>query len=493
MLKHLNNKKTIIVVILTAILAVLMMLPLANYTIAPELISQLDTEEKINSSGTIHLYDGSKAISTMKNVLGMDEIDISDIDKNNVQDSMEQTILDLYEINKDFNMALALIIFSIIALIISVMYIYVNPNGWLGSFGLLAVPVSVWLAGYYAANAVQSINRSIDGIAEYFGLEAVKDPVSFHLSSVFYAVIGLGVILFLIKVILKKPKQTGNEAENLTKAITFLCAVVAVLSVIFIMVFLFSKGIPTIKQIGFTHFIFGNVWDPVGEKPKFGIANLILTSLFGTIGAIIIGIPIGILVAVFIAELSPAWLSSILRSAVNLLAGIPSVIYGAVGAVLLVPFVQNTFDLSTGSTLFSAIIVLSIMILPSIIGVSETSLRSVPKTYMEASLALGVTKEASIFRIIVPAAKSGIMTGALLGLGRAIGEAMAIILVAGNIPQFPELFKPVRFLTTGIVAEMGYANGLHRDALFAIGLVLFVFILILNSVFRGMIKKAHGE
>ena len=196
------------------------------------------------------------------------------------------------------------------------------------------------------------------------------------------------------------------------------------------------------------------------------------------------------MVAVFLARLAPSAAAKVIRPAVDLLAGIPSVIYGAMGAIVLVPFVQKLFGLPTGATLFSAIIVLSVMVLPTIISVAETSLRAVPETYMEASLALGVSKEATVFGVLVPAARSGILAGVLLGLGRAIGEAMAIILVAGNVPQAPNLLKPVRFLTTGIVAEMGYATGLHRQVLFAIGLVLFVFILIINALFHVVARKS---
>jgi phosphate transport system permease protein len=259
--------------------------------------------------------------------------------------------------------------------------------------------------------------------------------------------------------------------------------------VAFIVLFLFYTAIPTIFKIGFFEFLFGSVWNPVGEAPLFGIRNLILTSLAGTFGAILIGVPIGLLAAMAIAEILPRKVASIISPAVNLLAGIPSVVYGAVGAALLVPFVQKTFDLPTGNTLLAAIFVLAIMVLPTIVSVSATSIRAVPRTYMEASLALGLTKEASIYKVIIPAAKSGILTSVLLGLGRAIGEAMAIIMVAGSVVRLPNLLEPARFLTTGIVMEFSYSTGLHREALFAIGAVLFVFILIINSAFYTIIKK----
>jgi len=280
-----------------------------------------------------------------------------------------------------------------------------------------------------------------------------------------------------------------NVSEIIVKILLGLCALVSVMAVSFIVIFLFSSAIPTIGKIGFFNFILGDVWLPTADEPLFGIRNLILTSFYGTTGAIVIGVPLGILAAIAIAEVLPDNISKIVSPAVNLLAGIPSVIYGAIGAILLVPFVQKIFGLNTGATLFSAIVVLSIMVLPTIISVSATSIRAVPKTYMDASLALGLTKEASLYKIIIPAAKSGITTSVLLGLGRAIGEAMAIILVAGNVPGFPELFKPARFLTTGIVAEMGYADGLHRDTLFSIGAVLFVFVLVINSLFYSIIRR----
>jgi phosphate transport system permease protein len=310
------------------------------------------------------------------------------------------------------------------------------------------------------------------------------------------------------------------------------CAFVAVIMVGFIVLFLFFTAIPTVAEIGFFEFIFGGVWDPTREEvlylcdymlpcgnpidfsvdweawrycyeccfdevpvlvtptPLFGIRNLILTSFVGTFGAILIGVPIGVLAAIAIAQILPKKMSSVVTPAVNLLAGIPSVVYGAVGGIFLVPLVQNVFGLRTGMTLFSAIIVLSIMVLPTIISISTTSINAVPKTYMEASLALGLTKEASLYKIVIPAAKSGILTSVLLGLGRALGEGMAIILVAGNLAQFPRLFEGARFLTTGIVAEFGYSDGLHRNTLFSIGAVLFVFVLAINSLFHYIIKKA---
>jgi len=217
---------------------------------------------------------------------------------------------------------------------------------------------------------------------------------------------------------------------------------------------------------------------------------MILGSVISTVGAVLIGIPIGILVAVCISKLAPKKLAAIIRPAIDLLAGIPSVIYGFMGLVILVPFIQNIFHVPSGFTLLAAILVLAIMVLPTIISVAETSIQSVPQVYMEASLALGVSKEYTIFKVLLPAAKSGIMAGVLLGVGRALGEAMAVKMVAGNIVRMPDILQPVRFLTTGIVVEMGYSTGLHRQILFGIGLVLFVFIMIINGIFRRLIKKA---
>jgi len=291
----------------------------------------------------------------------------------------------------------------------------------------------------------------------------------------------------------QRTRRVKNDNEPIVKTGLLFCALFSVLAVLSIVGFLFYKAVPTIGEIGFFNFIFGTSWMPTAPEPLFGIRNLILTSLYGTAGAILLGVPLGLLAAIAIAAVLQKRIAAVVAPAVNLLAGIPSVIYGAVGAIVLVPFVQNLFGLSTGATLLSAILVLSVMVLPTIISVSATAIRAVPKTYMEASLALGLTREASLLRVVLPAAKSGIMTAVLLGLGRAIGEAMAIILVAGNVPNFPNLFQPARFLTTGIVAEMGYADGLHADALFAIGAVLFAFILVLNGLFYTLIKRSGKQ
>ncbi len=275
----------------------------------------------------------------------------------------------------------------------------------------------------------------------------------------------------------------------------FLCGIVTVGFVLCICIYLIVSGVPAIRKIGFVDFFFGKVWKPTAttQEPSYGILPFILTSIFGTAGAVVIGVPIGLLTAVFLAKVAPTKLAGTIRTAVQLLAGIPSVVYGLVGMIVLVPAIQKMFGLSSGATMLAAIIVLAIMILPSIINVSETSLRAVPKEYEDASLALGATEMETYFRVSVPAAKSGIATAIVLGVGRAIGEAMAIIMVSGNVPNMPTLLGPVRFMTTAIASEMSYASvgSLQREALFSIGLVLFLFIMMINVLLNVVIKKEH--
>jgi len=282
-------------------------------------------------------------------------------------------------------------------------------------------------------------------------------------------------------------------SDEIVNKVLLLLAIISVACVILITAFLVVEGGPAIWQVGIKNFLFGTNWQPTEAVPSYGIGTFILASLYGTVGAMVIGVPLGILVAVFIAKLAPPWLSNLIRPAVNLLAGIPSVIYGFVGLIVLVPFIAKTFNLAIGTNLFAAVLLLSIMVLPTIVSVSETSIRAVPETYMEASLALGVSKEYTIFNVLLPAAKSGIMAAVLLGVGRAIGEAMAVMMVSGNVPMMPTLLGPVRFLTTGIVAEMSYADGFHRSVLIGIGLVLFLFIMIINFLFRYFINKAGAK
>lgn len=273
----------------------------------------------------------------------------------------------------------------------------------------------------------------------------------------------------------------------------FLCGIITVGFVLCICIYLILSGVPAIGKIGFADFFLGKIWKPTATtvEPSYGILPFILTSICGTAGAVLLGVPIGLLTAVFLAKVAPPKLAGLIRGAVQLLAGIPSVVYGLVGMIVLVPAIQRLFGLSSGATMLAAIIVLAIMILPSIINVSETALRAVPREYENASLALGATDLETYFRVTVPAAKSGIATAIVLGVGRAIGEAMAIIMVSGNVPNMPRLLGPVRFMTTAIASEMSYApvGSLQREALFSIGLVLFLFIMMINVFLNVVIKK----
>ena len=272
----------------------------------------------------------------------------------------------------------------------------------------------------------------------------------------------------------------------------FACGFIAIVFVLFISVYLIISGIPAIREIGLIDFLFGTEWASTAAEPKFGILPFILTSIYGTAGAIVLGVPVGFMTAVFLAKVAPPRLAAVVRPAVDLLAGIPSVVYGLIGMMVLVPAVRVAFNLPDGASLFCAIIVLAVMILPSIISVSETALKAVPKEYEEASLALGATHIETVFRVSVPAASSGIAASIVLGIGRAIGEAMAIIMVAGNVANMPGLFKSVRFLTTAVASEMAYASGLQRQALFSIALVLFLFIMLINVVLNTLLKRKKG-
>ena len=280
--------------------------------------------------------------------------------------------------------------------------------------------------------------------------------------------------------------------EWIMNAVFFICGFVAIVFVLFISIYLIISGLPAIREIGLVDFLFGREWASTASDPKFGILPFILTSIYGTCGAIILGVPVGFMTAVFLAKVAPPKLAAVVRPAVDLLAGIPSVVYGLIGMMVLVPAVRRAFDLPDGASLFCAIIVLAIMILPSIISVSETALKAVPPEYEEASLALGATHIETVFRVTVPAARSGIATAIVLGIGRAIGEAMAIIMVAGNVANMPGLLTPVRFLTTAIASEMSYASvgSLHRNALFSIGLVLFLFIMLINATLNFFLKRS---
>ena len=284
-----------------------------------------------------------------------------------------------------------------------------------------------------------------------------------------------------------------SKTEAWMKVVFFFCGILTIVIVFGIAFFMISSGLPAIRQIGLREFLFGQVWRSTGDDPQFGIFAFILTSIYGTLGAAIIGIPVGLLTSIFLAKIAPPKVAAIVNTAVELLAGIPSVVYGFVGMIVLVPFIMNTFHLRSGATLLSAILVLSVMILPSVINVSRTALNAVPKEFEEASLALGATKMETIFKVSVPAAKSGIAAGAVLGVGRAIGEAMAVMLVAGNVANMPGLFRPVTFLTTAIAKDLSYASGLQREVLFSIGLVLFVFVFVINLTLNLVLKRGYSR
>ncbi len=283
-------------------------------------------------------------------------------------------------------------------------------------------------------------------------------------------------------------KKTSDFLEKFMNTIFILCGFIAVAFVLIITVFLVISGVPAIKEIGLVDFLFGTEWKSTAVQPSYGILPFILTSVYGTFGAILIGVPIGLMCAVFLAKMSNGKISSVVRSAIELMSGIPSVVYGLVGMIIIVPAVRETFNLPDGANLFSAIIVLAIMILPSVISVSETAIRAVPKEYEEASLALGATKTETVFKVVLPSAKSGILTSVVLGIGRAIGEAMAVMMVSGNVANMPELFKSVRFLTTAVASEMSYSSGLQRQALFSVALILFMFIMLINIVLNLLVR-----
>lgn len=290
---------------------------------------------------------------------------------------------------------------------------------------------------------------------------------------------------------MKKIKKTAKWKEKAMGLLFLACGLLTILLVILITVFLVISGIPAIRNIGVLDFLSGRVWAPTAASPSYGILPFILASILGTCGAILIGVPVGLFCAVFLAKMSPRKPGAVIRNVVDLLAGIPSVVYGLVGMIILVPWVRELFGLPDGANLFSAILVLAVMILPSVISVSETAIKAVPREYEEASLALGATKTETVFRVVVPAAKSGIATAIVLGIGRAMGEAMAVMMVAGNVANMPRLFGSVRFLTTAVASEMSYSSGLQRQALFSIALILFLFIMAINLALNVLIKRGQ--
>ena len=277
--------------------------------------------------------------------------------------------------------------------------------------------------------------------------------------------------------------------ENLIHGIFLFLGLVTVGCVLLLTVYLILSGIPAIRQIGLLDFLLGDTWESTAKEPSFGILPFILTSIYGTAGAILFGVPVGFFTAVYLAKLAPPKVKAVVESAVSLLAGIPSVVYGLVGMLVLVPGIRQLFHVPDGASLLAAIIVLAIMILPSIIKVSVTALEAVPQEYEDASLALGATPIETYFRVSAPAAKSGIAAAVVLGVGRAIGEAMAVMMVSGNVPNMPSLFQSVRFLTTAVASEMAYSSGLQRQALFSIALVLYLFVLLLNAALNFFLKR----
>jgi len=303
-----------------------------------------------------------------------------------------------------------------------------------------------------------------------------------------------GVNRFGMEAVMDKIKKTAKLMEKAMNRIFLACGLLTVLFVILITIFLVISGIPAIREIGLFNFLFGIKWAATAADASYGILPFILTSVYGTFGAILIGVPVGLLCAIFLAKMSPQRVGDIVRNVVDLLAGIPSVVYGLVGMILIVPWVRTIFRLPDGANLFSAILVLAVMVLPSVISVSETAIKAVPREYEEASLALGATKTETVFKVVVPAAKSGIITAIVLGIGRAIGEAMAVMMVAGNVANMPRLFGSVRFLTTAVASEMSYSSGLQRQALFSIALILFLFIMMINLVLNLIVKRGgQGE
>ncbi len=277
--------------------------------------------------------------------------------------------------------------------------------------------------------------------------------------------------------------------EDVVHGVFLFLGLITVGCVLLITVYLIVSGLPAISKIGLGKFLFGREWASTAAEAKFGILPFILTSVYGTCGAILIGVPVGFLTAVFLSKMAPKKLRTFMESAVSLLAGIPSVVYGLVGMLVLVPGIRKLFHVPDGASLLAAIIVLAIMILPSIIKVSVNALDAVPKEYEDASLALGATPVETWFRVSAPAAKSGIAAAVVLGVGRAIGEAMAVMMVSGNAPNMPSLFESVRFLTTAVASEMSYASGLQRQALFSIALVLYVFIMLINAALNFFLKR----
>ncbi len=294
--------------------------------------------------------------------------------------------------------------------------------------------------------------------------------------------------------VLVQKKKIGMSYEKAIELIFAFSASLMVISVVLISVYIFIAGVPPILEIGISNFIFGTQWTPTYTEPQFGILPMILASVLGMLGAIIIGVPIGILTAVMLAEIAPKKITGLLKAAIELLAGIPSVVYGFFGLTVIVPFIRVHFGSPTGTGLLAMIIILSVMVLPTIVNISETSLRALPREYKEGSLALGASKIETIFKVMIPAAKSGIMSSVVLGMGRAVGETMAVIMVCGNIPRMPNsLISTVSPMTATIAKDMSYAGPFHQSALFGIGVVLFIFIIMLNLALNLLVRKTSKK
>ncbi len=301
----------------------------------------------------------------------------------------------------------------------------------------------------------------------------------------------------------KGGNRSKSFSEEFMKIIFTVCGFAAVAAVAAITIYMLIAGVPAIFKVGIAEMLFGTVWAPTAAEPSFGIAYIVLTSVVGTAASIVIGVPVGLLTAVFMSEVATPNVAKVVKPAVELLAGIPSIVYGLLGLLIINPLMgklemtifadSETHVMNGGANLISAVLVLAIMILPTVINSSETALRAVPMHLRQASLALGATPTQTIFKVTIPAAKSGIITAIVLGIGRAVGEAMAIVLVSGNTVNVPLPFNSVRFLTTGIVSEMGYASGLHREALFTIGLVLFAFIMVINIIINKILKGGESN
>ena len=355
------------------------------------------------------------------------------------------------------------------------------------SYFLKKIKLSGFIAALSAVSII-AVSVTVGGVAGKLKTIGIASPI-LQTAPAFY-------ILIFSAVLLSVSLFWILNGEKLAQSVFLVCSCISIASVVLITVYMLISGLPAIKEIGLYNFIFGKTWAPANSaNPQFGILPMILTSIAMTFGAILIGVPIGILTAVYLSELSNKRTAKIIRPAVDLLAGIPSVIFGFFGMTIIVPAIKHIFNPTGqkqgifGFSLLAAIIILSIMILPTIIRTADTGLQSVPSSYREASLAIGATPITTIFKVVIPAAKSPILSGVILGVGRAVGETMAVIMVAGNAVQMPSLLKACRPLTVGIVMEMSYASGLHREALFAIGLVLFVFIMLINLAFTWISKQ----